>query len=201
MDPAETERVRLALSSQGVRIGQHDADLQDVSRALMSLSTGMEQLGSRLEQMFARVSSLTGPVVSLGPVAASSLEPPAAPPFQPREPFIPTPLRYSGELGRCRQFLHQCDLVFSQQSLTYASDRMRTAYVMSFLSGQASDWAVAISFNCPALAGSYVDFIDTMQQTTISSSGGGLGLPVRSQFSHSRSGERLGRHSLAECFS
>ncbi|KAK0137189.1 ATP-binding cassette sub-family G member 5 [Merluccius polli] len=63
---------RLALSSQGVRIGQHDADLQDVSRALTSLSTGMEQLGNRLEQMFARVSSLTAPTVSLGPPASSS---------------------------------------------------------------------------------------------------------------------------------
>ncbi|KAK0133437.1 Retrotransposon-like protein 1 [Merluccius polli] len=167
MDPAETERVRLALSSQGVRIGQHDADLQDVSRALSSLSTGMEQLGNRLEQMFARVSSLTAPTVPLGPAASSSHEPPAAvsviPLFQPREPFIPTPLRYSGELGRCRQFLHQCDLVFEQQPLTYAGDRTKTAYVMSLLSGQASDWAVAISFNRPTLAGSYSEFIDNMR--------------------------------------
>ena len=119
-----------------------------------------------MEQICSQVSSLAAPGLLHGPAASSASDSPAVapvyPPTQPRESFIPTPVRYSGELGRCRQFLHQCSLVFEQQPLTYASDRTKTAFIMSLLSDQAADWAVANSMNRPTLAHSYAEFVFEM---------------------------------------
>ena len=167
MDPAESERFRQALTFQGARIGQHDAALQEFSEALRDLSTGMAQLGGRMEQLYSQFSlaapvSLHGPAVS--PASDSSAAAPVSSPNQPREPCIPTPARYSGELGRCRQFLHQCSLVFEQQPLTYARDRTKTAFIMSLMADQAADWAVANSVNRPTLAHSYADFVCEMRR-------------------------------------
>lgn len=39
-----------------------------------------------------------------------------------QEPCIPISARYSGELGNCGKFLHQCSLVFFQQSSAHPSD-------------------------------------------------------------------------------
>ena len=47
--------------------------------------------------------------------------------------------------------------MFEQQPLTYASDRTKTAFIMSLLSDQAADWAVANSMNRPTLTLSYTD--------------------------------------------
>ena len=168
MDPAESEKVRQALTSQGTRIGQHNATLQEFSEALRGLSAGMSELGARMEQICSQVSSLVAPVSRHGPAASSASDFPAAAfvssPSQPCEPFIPTPVRYAGELGRCRQFLHQCSLVFEQQPLTYASDRTKTAFIMSLLSDQAADWAVGNSINRPTLALYYTDFVCEMRR-------------------------------------
>lgn len=68
-----------------------------------------------------------------------------------REPFILIPARYSGNLGTCSQFLHQCSLVFSQQSNTYATHQSKVAFVMSLLTEKASMWALAVSQNNPSL--------------------------------------------------
>jgi hypothetical protein len=168
MDPAESDKVRQALSSQGTRIGQHDAALQEFSEVLRGFSVGMTELGARMEQIGSQVSSLAAPGSIHGPAVSSASDFHAAAhvasPSQLREPFIPTPVRYSGELGRCRQFLHQCTLVFEQQPLSYASDRTKTAFMMSLLSDQAADWAVANSINRPSLALSYADFVNEMRR-------------------------------------
>lgn len=67
------------------------------------------------------------------------------PPKNPCEPFIPTPARYSGVLGSCGQFLHQCSLVFDQQPLMYLTDRSKIAFIMSLLSDKGSTCALAVS--------------------------------------------------------
>lgn len=40
-----------------------------------------------------------------------------------QEPCLPISARYLGELGNCGKFLHQCSLVFIQQSWAHLSDR------------------------------------------------------------------------------
>ncbi len=47
-----------------------------------------------------------------------------------REPFVPPPEHYVGDLGSCVCFLLQCSLVFDQQPSSYSSDRSRISYVM-----------------------------------------------------------------------
>ncbi|CAL8378780.1 unnamed protein product [Boreogadus saida] len=97
MDPAESDKVRQALSSQGTRIGQHDAALQEFSEVLRGFSVGMTELGARMEQIGSHVSSLAAPVSIHGPAVSSASDFPAAAPVsspsQLREPFIPTPVR------------------------------------------------------------------------------------------------------------
>ena len=133
-DPAEATRISQALAAQGTLLGQHDQSLQGFDTRLRELSTSLEQVFGRLD------------------VIASRLPPsdprPPSPPVSPnpvREPSIPPPARYSGDLGTCSQFLHKCSLVFDQQPLSYASDRARIAYIMSLLTGKASQWAMALS--------------------------------------------------------
>ena len=132
MDPAETEQMKQALSSQGALISQHDATLRKVMETLQQLTTSVTQLDGRLDQVATQLSSLTTPGSSPPPPpAASSGTPPGPPPLLPREPFIPIPARYTGDLGTCSQFLHQCSLVFSQQPATYATDQSKIAFIKS----------------------------------------------------------------------
>ena len=157
MDPAETERFKQALSTQGARVGQHEQALQGIMESLQNLTAGVTQLSGCLDQFSTQLNVLPAPAPAPAP-------PPPAPnipvihPGQPREPFIPTPVRYSGDSGTCSQFLHQCSLVFDQQPLTYSSDRTRIAFVMSLLSGKASAWAVAIAKGNPAICNSFPVF-------------------------------------------
>ena len=92
MDPTESEKVRQALTSQGARIGQHDAALQEFSEALQGLSAGISELGGRMEQIYSQV-SLAAPVLLQGPAASSALDSPVvAPVFSGTARFSNAPL-------------------------------------------------------------------------------------------------------------
>ena len=163
MDPAETEQVKQALSNQGALISQHEAALRKVMEALQQLTTSVTQLDGRLDHVATHLVSTT---TTKDPPLPSS--PPAAPPapqsLLPREPFIPIPARYPGDLGTCSQFLHQCSLVFSQQPATYATDQSRIAFIMSLCSEKASAWALAISQHNPFLSSDYSAFTSEMRR-------------------------------------
>lgn len=60
------------------------------------------------------------------------------------DPRVNNPSRYSGEPTECKAFLTQCEVVFSLQPSTYAEDRAKVAFVISLLSGRASDWTTAV---------------------------------------------------------
>ena len=121
------------------KMALHEMALQEVMEALPNLSSNVEQISGRMDKLSTHLTTLTAPVHI--PAPAPALAPAPAPPLshstQPREPFIPTPVRYSGVVGSCRQFLHQCGLVFVQQPLTYSSDQSRIASVMSYDSFQS----------------------------------------------------------------
>ncbi|XP_034087544.1 uncharacterized protein LOC117556356 isoform X2 [Gymnodraco acuticeps] len=86
MDPAETEKLKQAISTQGARVGQHEQALQGIMESLHNLTAGFTQLSGRLDQSFIQLNMLTAPAPEI----------PVIHPGQPREPFIPTPVRYSG---------------------------------------------------------------------------------------------------------
>lgn len=146
MEPAEIERLKQALSSQDVLIGQHEATLTKVLESLQQLSSSVNRLSSGFDSLLSQhvtsdttsapVSSVSGSTYSASLVTHS---------FSPREPFIPTPARHSGDLGCCSQFLFQSSLVFSEQPLTYSSDVVKIAFASSILSGRAAAWALATS--------------------------------------------------------
>lgn len=146
MDAAEYERFKQALALQGTRVGQHEKTLNEIVDSLHRLNTSFSELSTRLDQVSAGLAAAHPPPTQAQappaqvPVAAS----PDVQPAVPREPFIPTPARFSGEIGLCGQFLHQCMLVFDQQPLTYSTDKAKVAFIMSLLSGKASAWAVAL---------------------------------------------------------
>lgn len=81
------------------------------------------------------------PQLLLPPHVQSLAEDPHVTCVSPREPFIPIPQSYSGDLGVCRAFLLKCALVFEQQPLMYASGKSRISFIMGLLSGKASEWA------------------------------------------------------------
>ncbi|KAK7933591.1 hypothetical protein WMY93_004487 [Mugilogobius chulae] len=155
---AETEKFKQAIAAQGALVGQHGQALKTVMKSIQELTAGVNQLGDRLTEVTNQLAALTIASPGSAPTSAQPSVPApqaSAPapfqPAQPREPFIPTPNRYSGELGSCNQFLHQCMIVFNQQPLTYSTDQSKVAFIMSLLSGKASAWAVAIAnSNSPA---------------------------------------------------
>lgn len=145
IDPAETEKIKQVLSSQGVLIGQHGAALVKVMETLQQFAGSVNQLNSGFEAILAQHSTVP-PVASSPPaMPALTVSPTPTSDFQPCEPYIPIPARYLGDLGSCSQFLYQCLLIFSQQLSTYPTDSSKVAFVSSLLSNMAAAWALAFS--------------------------------------------------------
>ncbi|XP_078030991.1 uncharacterized protein LOC144466929 [Epinephelus lanceolatus] len=97
MDPAETDRLWQALSTQGTRVAQLERVIHDIMDTLQNLTTSVSQLGGRLDQAITQISTSASPV---DPQASSTPPaPPAAPSISPpslsHEPYIPTSARYS----------------------------------------------------------------------------------------------------------
>lgn len=159
MDPADSDKLKRAITSQAALLNKHEATLSQVMEHLQQLSTGMTQLTGQLAAIQDRPNPATGPTVP--PPAA---DPNPGPPPQSREPYIPIPARYGGDSGTCSQFLHQCSLVFSQQPHTYATHQARIAFVMSLLTGQAAAWSLAISTQHAELTADYTLFSEEMRR-------------------------------------
>ena len=112
MDPADTERFRLALSSQGNRVGQHERALHEVMEAITNLTSNVALIGGRMDQLSTHLTTLTAPSHAPAPIPDPAPPPPPAAspgpfPTQPREPFILTPpirpanyITYPSQRGR-----------------------------------------------------------------------------------------------------
>lgn len=162
MDPEETDHIKRAITTQNAMVSQHDAALRQVMDNLQQLATSVAQLGGRMDAVANQLSTLS--TAPDPPPPAMPAQQPAPVPIQiPREPYIPIPARYSGNLGTCAQFLHQCSLVFSQQPATYATDQSKIAFIMSLLSDQASAWALAVSTHSPTICAEYSAFTQEMK--------------------------------------
>ena len=110
-------------------MGQHERTLHEVMEAITNLTSNVALIGGRMDQLSTHLTTLTAPSHAPAPVPDPAPPPPPAAspgpsPTQPREPFIPTPARFTGQSGSGRQFLFQCSLVFEQQPSTYATDKL-----------------------------------------------------------------------------
>ena len=138
MDPADMDSIRGALAAQGSQVAEHSKALRDAMEAFKNLATRVTQMGAQLD--------LLAPHTTAPPLPASPPPAPALPTHLPRahEPLIPAPERYAGDMGTCRAFLIQCSLVFSQQPLTYPTEKAKIAYIIGSLKGNALAWASAL---------------------------------------------------------
>ena len=102
MDPADADKIRQALFTQGACVGQHEKVVQEVMDVLRNLSSNVAQIGGHMDQLSTHLTSLTAPAPASAP-APPLPAPSVSHPTQPREPFIPMPARYSGVLG-CKGF-------------------------------------------------------------------------------------------------
>lgn len=59
----------------------------------------------------------------------------AATPAPPAESYACDPEPFDGNLDRCRGFVMQCELVFSQRPRSFPSDPTKINYIVSLLSG------------------------------------------------------------------
>ena len=143
MDPADTETFRQVITRQGTLLGQHDQILQEITSALRELTVSVRSQ---------RPAS---------PELSSSAPSPSA---SSREPFIPAPERYDGDLGTCRSFLLQCSLVFELQPQTYPTEKSRIAYLIGSLRGEALAWATAVWERGSTVTENYSAFTEEMRR-------------------------------------
>ena len=122
----------------------------------------------------------------------------------PREPFIPAPERYDGDLGLCRSFLLQCSLVFELQPQTYPTDKARIAYLIGALRCEALAWAMAVWERGSVACSIYSAFTEEMRRVfdhpvpSTSPSRFPQRCLLRSRVSDSCGGERLKRGGFLE---
>ncbi|KAI3360881.1 hypothetical protein L3Q82_012889, partial [Scortum barcoo] len=159
MDPADPGAITKALSAQGIIVGKHDSQIQEMVDTLRDLSNSMARMQTQLSLLTpgSAGSEGTPPGLNSSLAAGSTVS-------TPREPFVPTPESYAGDLGSCSRFLFQCSIVFVQQPSSYSSDNAKIGYVVNLLRGKASDWATALwQANSPVLQ-SFDSFIAEMKK-------------------------------------
>lgn len=150
MDSADPKKLQTALSVQGTKIHQHEAQLNTISIGVKDLTqrqeefqatvtTQVNRLAGQLHQVLTHLGSappVTPPVVN--PVAGPTMDHVA-----PTSLRLAPPEKFSGDSGDCRTFLVQCDLHFRYNPAAFVSDQAKVAFMVSHLTGRAAAWATA----------------------------------------------------------
>ncbi|XP_044220499.1 uncharacterized protein LOC122990974 [Thunnus albacares] len=163
---------------------QHDQVLRGIVETLRGLTANVAQIESQLNPAPTHHSpSASGPPA---PTPPSDM-----PAYVPREPHVPAPERYDGDLGTCRSFLLQCSLAFEQQPQTYSTDKSKVAYVVGLLTGRAKAWGAAVWDSSLSITSSYDNFVAEMKKV--------FDHPVRGRDTSKRLlSLHQGSHSVAE---
>lgn len=119
MEPT-LEAVKEALSIQGILLGLHDELLTGIMKSLQDLHLQITHLTGQIPTGNNQVS---GPSTPPAGGSSSDQSPSSAPAGAVREPFVPSPKPFSGDLGSCAQFILNCSLVFDLQPSSYPSDK------------------------------------------------------------------------------
>ncbi|KAI3358206.1 hypothetical protein L3Q82_003207 [Scortum barcoo] len=90
MDPADPGAITKALSAQGIIVGKHDSQIQEMVDTLRDLSNSMARMQTQLSLLTpgSAGSEGTPPGLSSSLAAGSTVS-------TPREPFVPTPESYA----------------------------------------------------------------------------------------------------------
>jgi len=148
MDTAGSGSLASALGSQAARLSLQEDQLSNLSRGVQNLALAQDkfmavvtsQLGDLTNQIQRMSSSpSTEPVDATAPVL-----PPASPVTHAGSGLrLGNPVRYSGEPGRCKTFLTECDMRFEFSPQDYPSERSKVAFMIANLGGRAQVWATA----------------------------------------------------------
>lgn len=151
-------------------MGQHERLLHETLTALQTLNTQVQHLTCKVDQVLSPPDSSTSSGEVTGPPPQLNASPPShpSPPNQrssfPHEARIALPRSYDGRLGDCRAFLMQCAFVFQHQSVMYASEQVRVAYVTNLLSGRALTWAESTLSRGSEMNSSYSAFTEEFRR-------------------------------------
>lgn len=85
----------------------------------------------------------------------------------PRDSYACDPELFNGDLDKCRGFLLQCRLVFSQRLLWFASDEAKINYIISLLRGRALVWVQASSSGMNLSSLSYDEFVERFKSISL----------------------------------
>ncbi|XP_057683966.1 retrotransposon-derived protein PEG10 [Corythoichthys intestinalis] len=157
MDPADnTAGSPTSLADHHQAIDYLFSKVTDITHALQSIQAQLTPLPQ----------ARTAPSPLRHPTASPSHTPVANPASSAtgREPHVPAPAPYDGNLGTCRAFLVQCSLVFEQQPSMYQGDRAKIAYLIGSMRGTALDWASSIWEQGSPLCTSYSRFTEEMRK-------------------------------------
>lgn len=164
MNPEDSDPVTRAISSQGALLGQHDTMLRNLMENQNTASSQIAQLNVLVRELTTALSQTSAALQA--PDSQNRASPPA--PLDPtqlsREPHVPDPDHYKGDMGKCGGFLLQCSLVFSQKPVTYASDASKIAYIMGLLQGNALDWAAAAYQSNSEMRQNYDRFVGELKK-------------------------------------
>ncbi|RXN14057.1 actin-related 5 [Labeo rohita] len=151
MDTAEGSSLQSALELQGAMLGRHEQELSSTRHSVDNLSAQFAGLVERLDRL--TLSGFASAPLTVGPSPLSS------------EPRVNNPPTYAGEPKSCKSFLIQCEVVFSLQSRTYASETSKVAYVISLLTGRAREWGTAVWESQARCCFEFESFKDEMIKT------------------------------------
>ncbi|KAK3552970.1 hypothetical protein QTP86_029624, partial [Hemibagrus guttatus] len=79
-------------------------------------------------------------------------------------PRLAMPEKYDGSADRCRGFLRQCEVFFAHQPGVYRDEGTRCAFLLSLLTGKASDWAYAVWDADPQIHTSFSYFVGMIRE-------------------------------------
>ena len=76
-----------------------------------------------------------------------------------REPHLPAPEPYDGDLSQCLGFITQCEFIFNHNPSRFFMDDAKIAFIVSLLSGRALEWAIASLGSDANFASDYCRFV------------------------------------------
>ena len=156
---AKLEHLTTGVDSAFSVVQKQIKDLQQPSAGTIAAITKLS------DQLSALTTAITASAAA--PPVPAAVNPPAGvdPSLAPfpdghvREPHIPSPRVFEGDLSRCCGFVTQCELVFLHNPSRFYSDDSKIAFIVSLLSDRALDWAVASFNNDARFASDYSRFI------------------------------------------
>jgi len=170
MDTAGSEHIATVLGSQTARITKQEEQLSSLSRVMTALAESQDGFATTVT---AQLGVLSGQIQQLvGATQAEQPEPPAPEPapvltlaHAPSELHLPPSERYSGEQGRCKSFITECNLHYELFSQRFRDDRAKTAFMLTNLGRRARAWASAEWGRNSRICTSIRDFQEALQRT------------------------------------